>query len=534
MPFNVTATQINRKFRQIDFADPLHRVYECPVCQNGKVKVEKSVFYGRCDQCGATLIDFVPLQHQEDYFLSTTTYKLLIGGYGSGKTTIACFTDAHDAMTIPNGKTLITAPTLQQMRVAVLPELEKFLPPWFLEGGKAKGNPPVYTLTNGHEIHVYPSDNEQKIRSINLTRFHIEEGSGVPRNIFDQLQARLRNAAAVVYDEHGYEIGNKFSGDVSTNPEDSWIKDDFLLKSHKLNGSRSIDTSIYEHMMSNIREPLFETFISASFDNSVLPKGTIERISAGKSERWKRKYLWCYLDSKEGLVYPEIYKHYVEPFPIPKEWKRIGGYDPGISDPTAMLLGAVDPVHDIIYFYDEYYVRDQTISYHGDYLKPKITPYSWLRPISSDPSVNKRSQETGISYKAYFKQVTGITLNPVNNDLLFGIDKVRDYIYQGKVKFFNNLENFKREASLYAFPSSDIRDKNVNNKPIDKDNHLMDCLRYAIVPMPNNPSDFRQAYFQTELLDKKTYLGITNRKQDNPQNNTKDYNKVVYGFRRTE
>jgi len=530
MSYSVTRVEVFKPYKRIELSDPLYRVYECPVCHNGKTRVEKSVFYGRCDQCGATLIDFVPLPHQEDYFLSTTTYKLLVGGYGSGKTTIACFTDAHDALTIPNGKTLITAPTLQQMKVAVLPELEKFLPPWFLEGGKSKGNPPVYTLTNGHEIHVYPSDNEQKIRSINLTRFHIEEGSGVPKNIFDQLQARLRNSAAVVFDETGYEIGNRFSGDISTNPEDGWIKDEFLLKSFKLNGSRSVDIGVYELMMASKREPLFETFISASFDNVLLPKGTIDRISAGKSERWKRKYLWCYLDAREGLVYPDLIKHYVEPFPIPKDWLRLGGYDPGISDPTAMLFGAVDPKTNTIYIYDEYYVRDQTISYHGDKLANKVAPYRWMRPISSDPSVNKRSNETGLTYKTYFKQVTGITLNPVNNDLLYGIDKVRDYLYQGKIKFFNSLDELRREASLYAFPPADERDKNINNKPIDKDNHLMDCLRYLIVPLPNNPTEFKPMFQQDELLKQKVHLGLTKEAKEPQSKGT--FTKSAFGFRR--
>lgn len=530
MPINVKEIVVERKLKQVELQDPLNKVYECPVCQNGKVHVEKAVFYGKCDQCGATLIDFIPLQHQEDYLNSATTYKLLIGGYGSGKTTVACYKDAFHALTTPNGKTLITAPTLQQMRVAVLPELNKFIPPWFLVGGAPKGNPPVYKFTNGHEIHVYPSDDEEKIRSINLTRFHIEEGSAVKKNIFEQLQARLRNSAAVIVDERGMEIGDKFSGDISTNPEDAWIKDDFLLKSKKLNGSQSVDVSIYEPLMASKREPLFETFISATFDNTKLPRGTVERISAGKSDRWKRKYLWCYLDSREGLVYPDLMKHFIEPFPIPKEWKRLIAYDPGISDPTAALFGAVDPSNNMIYIYDEYYVTDQTISYHGKILKPKIEPFTLLRPVASDPSVNKRSQETGVAYKTYFKQVTGITLNPVNNDILLGIDKVRDYLYQGKIKIFNSLENFRREAASYAFPSAEEKDRNINNKPIDKDNHLMDCLRYMIIQLPNNPNEFKPSFMQDEVLKKRAYQAMVDKKEQ--EANIPKYTNVFYGFSR--
>ncbi len=527
MAVNVIEKEIKRKVKQIDLANPTHRVYECPVCGIGEVHIEKSVFYGRCNSCEATMWDFEPLPHQMDYFMSDTTYKLLIGGFGSGKTTVAVFDTAYHALTIPNSKTLLTAQTLQQMKAAILPELDKFLPPWFLVGGRAKGNPPVYTFHNGSEIHVYPSDDEEKIRSLNLTRFHIEEGSGVDKSVFDQLQARLRNSAAVIYDEQGKEIGSKFSGVISTNPEDSWIREDFLLKSKRVVGSASIDASVYDPYMSNDRVEDFETFISASFDNIMLPKGTIERISAGKDEKWKRKYLWSYLDVRDGLVFGEILKNTVEPFAIPTHWKRIGGYDPGISDPTAMLVGAIDPRSDVIYVYDEYYERDKALTEHVHAIRPKVDPYSWYMPISADPSINKRSQHTGVAYKQFFKQQSGITLNPVNNDLLYGIEKVKDYIYNNKIKFFDDLVYTKKEASLYAFPEPNKQNTNLNYKPMDKDNHLMDCLRYMIVPLPDSPSDFKSVYRQDDYYKQREFSGFSNTNSDNLSGSG-----ITYGFKK--
>jgi len=522
MAINVIEQEVKRKLKRIDPDNITHRVYECPVCGNGEVHVENSVFYGKCGSCDATVFDFEPLSYQMDFLMSDATYVLLIGGFGSGKTTIACFDDVYHALTVPNARILITAPTLQQMKAAILPELNKFTPPWFLVGGRPKGNPPIYRFTNGSEIYIYASDDEQKMRSLNLTRFHIEEGSGVDKSIFDQLQARLRNRAAVIYDEQGREIGSKFKGVISTNPEDSWIKDDFLLKSSKLHGSPSVDVDVYKPLMHNERVPLFESFISASFDNYKLPKGTIERISAGKSEKWKRKYLWSYLDAREGLVY-DFTDHYVEPFDIPRSWVRIGGYDPGISDPTAALIGAINPETNVIYFYKEYYVRDRAVTEHGQALRPFIDGYSWRNPLAADPSVNKRSQETGVPYRTYFKQQTGITLMPVNNDILVGIDKVRDYLHNNKIKIFNNLLEFKREGSLYAFPTpEDTKNfKNTNNKPYDKDNHLMDALRYAIMPLPENPSAFTAISRQQDLYESNVYTA-----------NKLSGKGVTYGFRR--
>jgi PBSX family phage terminase large subunit len=470
----------------LDKYDKTGRYYKCPICGHGEVRVDNSVYYGRCNACSATLIDYKPAPHQEAFHNSITPYRMLIGGFASGKTTAGVAEDVRHCMTTPYARLLITAPTLQQVREAILPELEKFIPPWFLVDGKAKGNPPVYNFINGAQILVYASDDEQKIRSLNLTAFHIEEASGVKFEIFQQLQTRLRNPAAVVRDEIGREVAWKFMGIISTNPEDTWIKDEFLLKSHKLTGSQSVDTSVYDYLMHPEPVEQYETFISTSFDNVNLPPGTIERISAGRPERWKRKYLYSILDTKDGLVYQDMPKHYVEPFNIPDDWLRLGGFDPGMSDPTAMVLAALDPKSNTIYVYDEYYQTDQPIGYHAKHLGPIIKPYQFLYPIQADPSVKRRSNESGRSYKDYFRSVSGIVLKEANNDLLYGIEKVRNYLYEGKIKIFNHLINFKTESSKYAFAKT-----NRSDKPIDKDNHLMDALRYMISPLPQNPSHFK-------------------------------------------
>lgn len=60
------------------------KVYRCPLC-GGEIKVHDNVFYGKCDACSATLIDYKPAPHQVAFHESKAKFRLNIGGFGSGR-----------------------------------------------------------------------------------------------------------------------------------------------------------------------------------------------------------------------------------------------------------------------------------------------------------------------------------------------------------------------------------------------------------------------------------------------------------------
>ena len=352
------------------------KIYQCPVCGTGTVIIKDDVFYGRCEMCEATLIDYMPLPHQEAFHADDAQYRLLIGGYGTGKTTMACAETVRHCLTIRNAKFLITAPRLKQVTDAVLPELRKFLPPWLIETQHVSPTP-YFKMKNGSEILVYASDDQQALRSLNLTGFYIEEASGVSYEIFDQLMTRLRNKSAIRRDEDGKEVGYDHLGIVCTNPEDGWIKDKFLLCSSKIVASESVDLERYRKLMKKKLEKHFHSFISSTRDNKYLPHEYIERISAGKDARWIEKYIDCYLGDREGAVYPDYNLYTVEPFEIPRDWLRIGGFDPGFADPTAIPMGAIDPKTGCTYVYLDYYVAEKPVSYHAKQLADMTRGFEW-------------------------------------------------------------------------------------------------------------------------------------------------------------
>lgn len=457
------------------------RIYECPLC-NADIKIDANSFNGQCPACKATIVDYKPAAYQVKFHKSKAQYKLNIGGFGSGKTTMCCAELSEHILSTPNGRSLITAPKLQQVRDAVIPELDKFLPKHLIS--KRQNSPNIYyKMSNGHEILVYASNDEENLRSLNLTAFYIEEASNVDFSVFTQLQARLRNRAAVVLDENGREIDYKFLGLVSTNPDDGWVRTEFLLRSGKIFASDSIDRHMYDQIRVKHGESQYHAFLSSSRDNTYLPKKFLERLMIGKSPAWIRKYIDCYLDVKEGAVYPEFANSIVTPFPIPKHWQRIAGFDKGFRDETAMIIGAIDPKTGIIYCHQEYYEAEKPISYHANKIKSIIDGLQFYLPIQADPTIRNRNERDGDTYQTYFNKVSGIYLQPGNNDIVSGIEKVRDYLYLGKLKFFSTLENTKTEAVNYVYQDS-------KDKPIDKNNHLMDALRYMIAQLPQNPHEF--------------------------------------------
>lgn len=68
---------------------------------------------------------------------------------------------------------------------------------------------------------------------------------------------------------------------------------------------------------------------------------------------------------------------------------------------------------------------------------------------------------------------------------------------EGKIKFFNDLKYTLKEGGEYRYPTLEERNKNKNlgDKPLDKDNHLMDCLRYICQELPYNFIDMKRATF---------------------------------------
>ena len=401
---------------------------------------------------------------------------------GSAKSRAGCIEIIDHALTVPNGRTVIMAQTLTQLSKAIMPIFDTYLPRRFVTKWTDTKAQIGIILTNGHEIIGMPSDDEEKLRSMDITAFLIEEASGVKPEVYQECLRRMRNVAGIIDDKPHY------LGIIISNPAQGFIRE-LLFSASKIYGSKSIKATVdmYKDRIKN-PNPKLEAFLSSSRDNPFLPDGFIENVMNSLTPQQQRLYIDCIIEYAEGAVYPNFLELLEDDFEIPKEWKRYLAHDPGIHDPAAVLLAAQDPNTGTLHFYREYYKTDQVISQVGRAIKEMIAdiPQGMLNMPLIDPSANKRNAINARTYKQQMLIEHDLVFKDANNRLEDGISKTRDMMFNGKVKFFRSLINTITEGCEYRYPTEQERksNKNLGDIPIDKNNHLMDCLRYICQEVP--------------------------------------------------
>src|SRR5437764_4643798 len=149
--------------------------------------------YVTCPNCGCIELLYQPMDYQE--IVHSIPYELdgvggykpqivaVFGGYGSGKSKASLQEFFLRCLENNNGTGLVTAPTLQLLkRTTIKTLLDEIIPPPLVEFyNKSDG---TIKLVNGFTIYTIPSDDDEKLRSINAGLIHLEEASEINRTIY--------------------------------------------------------------------------------------------------------------------------------------------------------------------------------------------------------------------------------------------------------------------------------------------------------------------------------------------------------------
>jgi len=374
------------------------------------------------------------LPKQKLLFNATEKEVLFSGGFGSAKTLALAVTALKHA-TIPNNQILIAKKTLISLKGTTLHTLLSILPPNSYKYYKAETK---LTINGGGTIYCKPLDDLLNIRSMNLGAIFVDEASQIDLEDYKELLYRLR-----------LNVGKRQIF-LATNPAtpSHWIYKRFFAENSP--NRKVITTSSYD----NIHNPVdyYDIFEEDKKNNINL---------------YKRNVLgeWTTI---EGAVYDN--------FERDKHVKSIGkiaydkitiGIDYGYTDPTAMIV--IGSYGELNYVIEEYYHRRVLLDQLKAKIKNYVDKYADVNFVVDPSAALIIAEIEGMGYK----------VQKANNNIIMGIGAVRSCFAPNNANIpslviDSNCINLIRELESYIYEKG-------TEKPVDKDNHALDALRYAIM-----------------------------------------------------
>jgi len=216
-----------------------------------------------------------------------------------------------------------------------------------------------------------------------------------------------------------------------------------------------------------------------------------------------------------GLVYKQFDSnlHLVDSIKPRKEWTRYMAIDPHPRTPTHCLWIAIDP-EDNLWVYDELVLGNMDIQQMSNAIRAQEGPYpAHIRYI--DPAMdNDNTLEGGFNARKEFMK-HGIYTIRANNDWPYGKNAVETALQPVWNHFLgkevprlriskNGCPRLVYELLHYVWDDYKHQgeDKTPKQKPMKKDDHLLDCLRYILAGNPVFVSDEEE---EVSVVYKGTY-----------------------------
>jgi len=165
--------------------------------------------------------------------------------------------------------------------------------------------------------------------------------------------------------------------------------------------------------------------------------------------------------------------HVIKPFRIPSNWRRYRAFDFGFTNPFVCLWLAKDPDENW-YVYREYYKAQTGIQEHIRNVKIFSKGENYVCNIADPENAEDRNE----------LRKAGIKTKVARKDISLGIECVQSKFKvkeNGKPSLFivDACRHTQREVSSYHYPTG-TSSKDPKDTPVQKDDHTVDALRYAI------------------------------------------------------
>ena len=276
------------------------------------------------------------LQRALDTKVGSPKYIRYLGGYGSGKTLVGVITVLSWAV-LYEGDYLVCRQFMPELRITTYKAFLDICPPELIvEHRVADAIVRIRNVKGTVSNIIFRGlDEPEKLKSLNLNGFYIDEASQVSEEAFIILQGRLR----------GRHIRK---GILTTNSAGrNWLWRYFVDKSQFKN---------------EVVKAQFYNIVAPSTENVHLPEGYVQSMLESWSEERVKRDVMADEESFQGQVFSEFKRdvHVIKPFRIPDNWERHIRLDHGLRNPAACVWAAIGPEGEI-YVYRVFYEREWLI-----------------------------------------------------------------------------------------------------------------------------------------------------------------------------
>lgn len=395
----------------------------------------------------------------DPHFDNLTPTQIFYGGSSSGKSVFLAQRCVYDVL--QSGRNYLVCRSVgRTIRRSVFAEINKAIADAGLRAlfDVNKSELIITCNINGYQILFAGLDDVEKIKSITpdkgvITDVWIEEATETERETVKQLQKRLRGGA----ESTRKRLVMSFNPIFVTH----WIYQDYFAKI-----GWADEQTVYTAPDLSILKTTYK-------DNHFLTTQDVQALEAETDEYYRDVYTL----GKWGVLGDVIFRNWrVEDLSglADQFTNHRNGLDFGFSsDPAALVVTHYDRARKTIYIYDELYERGLTNDVLADEVKRKIGD-QYVYCDSAEPKSILELQQHGVN---------ALSAKKGKDSIVYGIQ----WLQQQQIVIDRNCIDARNELSIYHWKKD--KDGNSLRQPIDKNNHLIDGLRYAYESDLESPAD---------------------------------------------
>lgn len=228
----------------------------------------------------------------------------------------------------------------------------------------------------------------------------------------------------------------------------------------------------------------WRTFHFTSYDNPLIKKENLDAERSKLTEEFFSQEYLAEFAKFVGLIYTGFDDNiHIQDFQIDENWAFYRAIDFGATDPNAVPFIGVDK-DGVIHIFDELYISDIYTSEFAELIKQK-SAHRYFVATYADSAAKQSIMDLG-TYGIYaipVKKNEASKETSNKNWLIAGIDRVHQLIKEKKIIVHPRCKATIKEFMSYSWRKDRLGE--AVNIPEDKNNHMLDAIRYYVMMSQN-------------------------------------------------